>query len=626
MINFESFINEKLNMSTADVNVENLIQNTIYAQAINIDNQGNENIIADEWVVKDYDKQQFENKFNNLPVYNAQKYTREKVHTKIFVEIDGNPSIYRVTKKTLDIVSKQEDRSKTWIEDYQVLGLIYKNNDIPTNYNNLTVNDFDTKIVDNFDKYNFNETIIDTESKYKLFLGALKFKHFIQKDFNFNIKNVLHYGKKNFLSKLKESEMLFSKLLNIPFGDKDKENTTDVFIFDSEFSNYNDIGKDNVLVIADNNGICYVIKDLNISEIFHGLEGYNENNVSKYKKIINKIIKNNPDAPKFIQLSLKKNEFDAHFGKVKSTLYRLFNILKEHNNSIYNFNDFLLNEGFEWFKNLFNTLKNKFNNTWNWFKKNSKMWFNSFFHKIEKQWIDIKMSDDDFIDELYGDVLLVLNHRRDTTYDSFLKNEKSSLKNQVKDENKFMEDIMNYKTIASKKTNTLVKTIINDHNNFFNTENGNIVDFHKKFATLLSVSLMGSTNLPIYMVFESNTTDESVKSYVLHGYRLDKEMKQVNTMISKAGKTDYPPYAILIINNYIHKGDKNDNTNIVFEYRTAIIFCYSYSSTKELYITFVPRTSSTSKESFEIETKAPKDTGEYVKMIKAKYQEFLKQS
>jgi len=525
--------------------------------------------------------------------------------TKIFYEKNGEKIQYVCSfkdayelAKRLDKIEKKEARGSN-IEYMQKLGLILEMPKGFSYYNDMNINYFrkipksyfNTNLLNN-DTLVINDYPIKTLEDYKLVSGSFKFKNHIEytRKEDFKIAKVLHKSKSSFAKKLQNLENKVANSLEIEFH-TDKVNTADIFLLDNKdvesYISALDIEKSIVLSEPvfksereDLNekgyyegGICYIIPQdkLSIDELIEKTSGINYNTeLDKYDNILNDIINEYKDVSlKFIQVTLKKSKTGAQFGKVTKTLKRIIKDLNENN--------IFINEGIvSFFDNLYNKVKT---------------FFGILFKKYDKK---VEKLTDEFVLTLENNINNQLSHINESVYipkkieneiiskDLFICYKDNGAKG-------FRENNIENKMEASYKIDKLCADIINNAEKYLKNNKAN--KFHEKFADVLSVGLMGATNLPMYMVFGSSSKKSN--TFTLHHYRINKNIKQVYNAIERK-RRNKPMYAIYIVDH-----TKNGQT-----YRNMNILIYNYSSSTKQYISVIPRTNSTKHSNISAETKS----------------------
>lgn len=616
MKNYKNFLLERITKNDL-ININDIVKVQVVKNG-EIQKMFYNGVMTDEIILSDKNLVDFDSlNIETLP------YTRANTFVIIYCYYNNEPKILKLTlssfkkfAKKLDISEKNRNGVRGQrIEAYQNLGLLYNKREktgdliIPNEGYIFKMSDFNFEIFGeeyvgvDFDE---NDNLIYDSNDFNLLFGSIKFKNFMEHrhiynkhrhEFHFN--KVIHKEKQNFLKALLKKEEYIVGEFNLELNE-DKVNTTDIFVSDdknilkkindekyfvlSEISNsilinseFEKANSNEKKIPVYEGGVCYLF-DKNILEI-EDLKG-SKDKENWIRKIIDKYGKN---SSKFIQISLKKSKTGAQFGKVTKTILNQFSIDDDEDDKKYE------NVG-----NFFNGIVKKFKNIFNKIKK--------YFSKlnIEKDNIiekDTKFIVDNFVNKLNNKILFEnnINYIPKTIEtkiigDLFIYNDEPEKVDKISN--------LEYKKYASGKIDDFM---INLEKTALNIEPKKL---HEKFAEILTVSLMGSTNLPLYMVF--GTTNANDISFTLHTYRTDKKQKHIDKAIKKSNEQ---PMYIAYIRNYV----KDDE----LVYKTLNILIYNYSSITDRYISVDMRTNSSSHKSFIAETKTPSD--KLVKKLKEEY-------
>jgi len=554
----------------------------------------------------------------------TQPNVREKVHVEIYCKINNEPKIFIITLKSFNEVRKNIGMMKEVagkrIEVYQHLGLLYKKSELPSIKDKLfSRSDFKKSNenllskIEYFNDKNDTEKVEFSNEDFKLVYGSIKFKHFMEisrHKYNnrtaFEFKTILHDDKKDFLELLESQEEKITKELGIDFN-KAKINTTDIFILDGNKSDmlkkladkdYWVVSEDSRNITYENKnidegGVCYLLKtdDLNLVELSNKIKEKEKGGSSLVEKslfnfqtkhIKEKIKEFGENAPKFIQVSLKKSKTGAQFGKITSTILSEF----KYEDKILNENFFV--DGFKWLKGKFNEI------------------FKSFFPKMYEK-VNKEINDDtqkiktSILNKLNTNILResnqVIEYNRPTYYlTGFVgsKNNDKELFLYVKDDVYKEQDEKRLRFLrnASNRIDSFLSNMTKTIGDMTGPK-----DLHFKFAEILTLSLMGRTNLPLFLVFGTGVEDDL--SFTLHKYRTEKKEKHINNSL-KHDKSSSPMY-MAKITNY-----KDENGIIM--YRQLNLYIFNYSAMTDKYLAINMRTNSGSHISFTAETKSPSDS------------------
>lgn len=613
MKNYKNFLLEKITKEDL-VNIGDIVKVQV-TKNNKPQKMYHDGIMKDEIILTDKDLKEFDSlEVETLP------YTRTNTFVIIYCYYNGEPKIlkmsvaaFKIFSEKLEIREKQQEEVRgTRIEAYQNLGLLYdKRTDsgeliLPENGDIFKFDDFDFSLFEeeyvgvDFDDDN---NLFYNPEDFMLLFGSIKFKNFMEhrhiynKRHEFKFKKVIHKDKKLFLDSLlkRESEIVddFGVKLNT-----DKGNTTDIVVSD-DISIISKITDENNFVISEvsrrfemnvnfkkanskdtkkvdvfEGGVCYIF-DRNLLKI-EDLQ-----NATDKEDWIKKLIKKyGENKPKFIQISLKKSKTGAQFGKVTKTI-------------IDQFSDEVKNESVvgDFFRGVGNFFKKIYNKVISFFSKLNK-------EKDEIIEVETKMIVEDFVDKLNSS--LVVEKKADEFFDYkpetletkvigdlFIYNEEPE---EAKLKNGEIPNLQN-KKFASSKIDTFIKNLEKTVSELKTDPK----KLHDKFAEILTISLMGSTNLPLYMVF--GTTEKQDLSFTLHTYRTDKKQKHIDDAIIHGD--DKPPMYIAYIRNHMKNG--------VLAYKTLKVLIFNYSSTTDRYISVDMRTNSSSSRTFVAETTAPSD-------------------
>jgi len=537
-----------------------------------------------------------------------QKNLRNK-YISIYIIKDYTNYILNVTLKTFkDLIDKDEKvRKSSDFEYYQILGLICKYNNSEAIYTNK------------FKKSDFlSDILIDDEPSLKF----LDKKESISEDFNDLIKGSCIF-KNNMDSLLfKSNYIIFNKRglvikqlikveerINKAFGfnlNDHKLNTSDAFIFNKKINIDNVF--DNMMILPRTLGkdnICYLIPDSKV--LSENLDNIKENfNISEYEDVVNNIIDNyisevgDGNITKFIQVSFKKSKTGAQFGKSTIAFRKLFGELYfESINEEISFKDIK-----DFFKNIFNGIKKFFSNLYDKYKSligsEANDEHEDVFNLISNA-TSLVIENSENIDntgletietKIYGKKLFVYV-------------------NNVEYKKGINDNIREFKLEASKKIDYLLNKIIDDLlNTISNGDDTRTNSFDKKMTNIISSSIMGATNLPIYLVYEYNKEDK--RPYSLHKIKSIKEATHLKNL--RAERLD-PPY-IIEIKNYISNGE------LIYKTMSLYIFNYMHDGEdKKYYFKVRFGTNSSSRKTFMAESLAPTNKEinrlleEYKKMI-----------
>ena len=547
---------------------------------------------------------------------------RKAIYAELFCIIDGEPRIFILTLGKLNEISQRIDKSEKVvrgfkIELFQNLGLLYNvrkedgNLLTPTRSTIFKKEDFDFDLIDDDKDYvnmDYSDLASDND-KFMLLFGSIKFKKFIEnrhiynKRNKFEIKKVLHHDRSEFLKQLLKNEKIVTSELGIDIN-LDKQNTTDIILTDDK-DVLNKLKSKNAFVLSE------VSKEINIKgyQMFEGGVCYVLNKsdlvIEDFKKCENKgewiqkqIDTFGSDAPKFLQISLKKSKTGAQFGKVTKTILNQFSDEDEDiNEGIVSFFNKILDDVKSLISKLFPNLNSKKDDI-----------IESETNSIVNKYVE------HFNKEIYeeGQVYITEKVKDTTPVEYVAQNFKTEIIGDLFVYNEISEDVpakvknLENKKFASNKIDKLISDMIRNARNL-NTEPKK---FHEKFSEILTVSLMGSTNLPLYMVF--GTEEDRDLSFTLHTYRTDKKEKHINDALVH-DRTQKPMY-ILYIRNF-----KNERNEI--EFRSLKVLVFNYSSITDKYICIDTRTNSSSHRSFVAETTAPND--KLIYQITQDYKELL---
>jgi hypothetical protein len=546
--------------------------------------------------------------FNKNDFKNKKAITTPRVRQNIFLKIycyqKGQPTIYKTTKvffnKLGGKITKDSPSKKQrgyLIEKYQVLGFLWKHNTLPKkdDYLDIKLNDFEIEKLSIPERKSLlrdldeNQPIRDYED-FKLLLGSIKFNQFIEKR-GFKTETLLHNDKNQMRDHILKIERNICETLDLPLPEEelearkkrliDKPNTSDVFLLDS---NPNEYLKDNLIIISEpaqkigdnyEGGICYMIEEskFNLTQMEKDIADigkYSLDNLKKYNSYLSQIIaKYGQDAFRFIQISLKKSRFDAQFGKATRTINRVFAEVDK---------DIKENEGF--FQQLFTTMVRQL----------KEYFINSYYRVVERYYEIEKNFMAKFLESLQQKLLKPLS---ESVFEPQYPNIETQVLNgefliHVEDR-KAKKDKLPLRQAISVDVNDVIRRIIENHEYYFGQNKAE--EFHNKFAEMLTVSLMGGTNLPMYLVYGSEPNEIS---HTLHVYRINKEMNQVKRTLNY-DKNDEPLY-VLQVNNY------KDGDDLL--YRTASILVYNFTSkSRGNYIGFDLRNFSSQRKSFAVESR-----------------------
>jgi len=502
------------------------------------------------------------------------------------------------------------------IEQYQHLGLLYNKREngkivLPESVDDVKEEDFDFSLTD--EKLDVSFPL--TEYYFDLVYGSAKFKRYMErrgdysKQYNyeysrhkFEIKKILHLTKKKFLDDLLKKEEYICGKLDIPLN-TDKLNTTDIIITDDP-DIMKKIGDPKYIVVSepaseisikdrliDEGGVCYLINedDFDYKKLKDG-------GIETQKEWMEEQIYKSENATKFIQVSLKKSKTGAQFGKVMKTIMNQFVNSNDKNENV--------------LINIFNKVKD--------FLRNIKGLIRKFFNKGDKE-ISEKIDTDTkkivsgIVSKLNSDELLQENN---TIYEpieltsEFIDKEKENFFLFVEDEKVKKLKNLEFKKQASIKIDNFIKETKNKSAEIDTKK------LHDKFAEILTVSLMGGTNLPLYLVFGTNS--KSDYSYTLHKYRIEKKQKHIDDALKH--NLEFDDIDIKIPMYIAHIKNHKDGDEIV--YRTLNIYVYNYSSMTDRYIAVNMRTSSSSTATFVAETTVPKD--KYISELLNRIEKYIK--
>lgn len=590
----------------------NLYDILLYTQDYNVDDN---RIVNKEFKLLNNNLNINLNNYNNY--FFIEKGSSDFYYIILNVVKDSIHYEIRITTKTFNDFIKKQDKRKTGDhEQYQILGF-YINEQLV----NEEIFDYDLKMSD-FSPNNLNikeELLNDNKN---LILGSALFKKFLMNEFiydevfntktlknkkPFYIKSVLHNKDlSSFLTILNKSEN--NKLSKDFFNYKqdyknNKLNTADCVLCNFDFdSSYSSVIENSIILSSPTNNmngkyieywddVCYIIpSDIFLNALDNVLNKKEKEEFSfyfnerfeetYYFNIVNKIFKyldiNNNYYPAFVLVSLKKDRFNCQLGK--STL--IFKQLLDDKQTV--------NEGF--LSNVYDYVSNLFNR------------FVNFFNKIkDKQIFDI-------ITDINNLKIDNVSESRITNSDywwSDLKQNKIKKYGVKKNamivfsEIKYLSSTVEEQHLKYKMNATLtIDKYIDKLIKLLGTKFEDLEKFNKKMSTIMGNTLMGNTNLPIYMVYGYNDKDKNpVVTYSLHKMKSIKQQSQFDDLMNYK---DFP--YIINIKNFTDK-DTNE-----IKYRSVDIFIFNYKNKNEsVYYCLRLSTKSSSHDSFAVEATPVKE-------------------